>query len=360
MPHKNFRAVGKTVFGRGSFDQLDEILSAQRRSPDDCMIFLLDNYFKDKDLERRIPLGVNDLLILVDVDAHEPTTQQVDELRDRILQEKGLPAGVVGIGGGSVMDIAKAVALMLTNEGSSTQYQGLNLIKRPGVYHVGIPTLSGTGAEVSMTAVLTGPTKKLGLKSDWTVFDQIILDPDLIAQTPKNQWFYTGMDTYIHCVESHTGTQFNTFSDAFGNQALQLCREVFLFDGCGQSPQNDEKLMVASYMGGLSLTYSEVGICHALSYGLSFVFGFRHCIANCIIFEHLEEFYPQGVAEFRKMVEKNNIFIPQHLSAAWSDEQINKMIDVSFALTHMWNHALGSDWQSKISREKIYELYRKM
>ncbi len=360
MTHKNFRSVGKTVFGRGSFNQMDEILNPIRKSEQDCVVFLLDNYFKDKSLASRIPLKSNDLLILVDVDEHEPTTEQVDALRDNILAQKGLPVGVVGIGGGSVMDIAKAVALMLTNEGSSTLYQGLNLIKKPGVYHLGVPTLSGTGAEVSMTAVLTGPQKKLGLKCEWTVFDQIILDPELIAETPKNQWFYTGMDTYIHCVESHTGTQFNTFSDAFGNQSLELCREVFLKDGFGQSAENDEKLMVASYMGGLSLTYSEVGICHALSYGLSFVFGTRHCIANCIIFDQLEEFYPHGVHEFRQMVDKNQIYIPKNLSKDWTDDQINKMIDVSFALTHMWNHALGSNWQQKISREKLYDIYKKM
>jgi 3-deoxy-alpha-D-manno-octulosonate 8-oxidase len=360
VAHKNFRSVGKTVFGRGSFNQLDEILSHQRKNASDCVVFLLDNYFKDKPLKDRIPLRDNDMLVLVDVDEHEPTTEQVDRLRDDILFQKGIPCAVVGIGGGSVMDIAKAVALMLTNEGPSTLYQGLNLIKRPGVYHLGVPTLSGTGAEVSMTAVLTGPEKKLGLKCEWTVFDQIVLDPELISNTPKNQWFYTGMDTFIHCIESHTGTQYNSFSDAFGNQSLHLCREVFLHDGFGQSALNDEKLMVASYMGGLSLTYSEVGICHALSYGLSFVFGTRHCIANCIIFDQLEEYYPQGVEEFRKMVDKNHIDIPRNLSKNWSGEQIQKMIDVSFALTHMWNHALGSDWKSKISLEKLFDIYSKM
>ena len=88
----------------------------------------------------------------------------------------------MGIGGGSIMDIAKAISLMFTNEGSSVLYQGLNLIKKPGIYHLGVPTISGTGAEVSMTAVLTGPVKKLGLKCDWTVFNQVILDPELLLR----------------------------------------------------------------------------------------------------------------------------------------------------------------------------------
>ena len=66
--------------------------------------------------------------------------------------------------------------------------------------------MSGTGAEVSRTTVLTGPTKKLGMNSDFTPFDQIVLDPELTANAPANQRFYTGMDCYIHCIESLNGT----------------------------------------------------------------------------------------------------------------------------------------------------------
>lgn len=358
---KNFQSVSKCAYGRGSFDKLGEIIDPKRYENEGYFIFLIDHYFEDKpDFHKRIPAEKNDVVEFIYTSGEEPKTSQIDELRDRFLQNCGLPAGVIGIGGGSIMDIAKALALMLTNEGSSVQYQGLNLIKKPGVYHVGVPTISGTGAEVSMTAVLTGPTKKLGLKCDWTVFDQIILDPDLIATVPKNQWFYTGMDTYIHCVESMTGQYKNTFSEAYGYKAIDLCQDVFLKENSGQTPLNDEKLMVASYFGGLSLTYSEVGVCHALSYGLSYVFGTRHCFANCIIFPHLEEFYPEAVKEFNKMVAKNDIFIPQNLSKDWTEEQVEKMIDVCWALTHMWKHAMGDDWEKKLTRKKLKELYYRM
>ncbi|TAF64021.1 MAG: iron-containing alcohol dehydrogenase [Cytophagales bacterium] len=357
---KNFKSVSKTVYGKGSFQQLDSILAERRQSDKDFMVFIVDHYFKGKDLEKRIPQHPQDVVLFIDVDPHEPTTEQIDELRDGILQSKGLPAGVIGIGGGSILDIAKAAALMFTNEGSSTLYQGLNLIKKPGIYHVGVPTISGTGAEVSMTAVLTGPEKKLGLKCDWTVFDQIVLDPELIGSVPRNQWFYTGMDTYIHCVESMTGYLKNTFSEAYGYKSIDLCREVFLGKNHGQNPENDEKLMVASYFGGLSLTYSEVGVCHALSYGMSYVFGTRHCLANCIIFDQLEEYYPEGVKEFREMVKVNQIDIPKNLSKQWTEAEVEKMTDVTLALHHMWNHALGTDWKNIITREKIKSLYYQM
>jgi 3-deoxy-alpha-D-manno-octulosonate 8-oxidase len=360
MMFKNFKSVNKCAYGRGSFNKLDEILAEKRVGDNPIMVFLVDDYFKGKELENRLPVHQGDLVEFIYAGGDEPKTSQIDELRDRILAQYGLPAGVIGIGGGSVMDIAKALALMLTSEGSSVQYQGLNLIKKPGIYHVGIPTISGTGAEVSMTAVLTGPTKKLGLKCDWTVFDQIILDPDLIASVPRNDWFYTGMDTYIHCIESMTGHLKNTFSEAYGYKALDLCRDVYLNEGCGQNAINDEKLMVASYFGGLSLTYSEVGVCHALSYGMSYVFGTRHCFANCIIFNVLEDYYPEGVAEFKEMIHKNDIYLPKNLAKEWTDAQIEKMIDVTWALTHMWRHALGEDWEQKLTRQQIKDLYLKM
>jgi 3-deoxy-alpha-D-manno-octulosonate 8-oxidase len=267
-----------------------------------------------------------------------------------------LPAGIIGIGGGSTLDIAKAVSLMLTNPGSSANYQGWDLIKNPAVYHVGIPTLSGTGAEVSRTTVLSGPEKKLGINSDHTVFDQILLDPELIETAPPDQRFYTGMDCYIHCVESLSGTYLNAFSQAYGERAIELCREVFL----GSGPDRDDKLMMASYCGGMSIAYSQVGICHALSYGLSFVLGIHHGIGNCIVFNTLEDYYTEGVNEFRQMMEKHKIQLPRNIVAGIKNDQLEKMADVALILEPLWENALGTDWKRTMTRDRIKELYLKM
>ena len=177
--------VGYVVYGRGSFNQLDEIIAPHRKE-NAPMIFLVDHFFEGKPLVNRIPVRGNDKVIFVDV-TYEPKTTYVDSLAQQLKDEFGAVSGVIGIGGGSAMDLAKAVSLMMNNSGSSADYQGWDLVKQPGVYKVGIPTLSGTGAEVSRTTVLTGPTKKLGMNSDFTPFDQIVLDPELTADAPTNQ-----------------------------------------------------------------------------------------------------------------------------------------------------------------------------
>jgi len=360
MLHKNFKNIDKVTYGRGSFSQLAQTVESVRNENNKYFVYVVDQYFHNKPLKNKLQNLPQDLIYFIDIDPHEPTTEQIDQLRDEILAKNGLPSGVIGIGGGSIMDIAIALSLMLTNEGSSTLYQGLNLIKKPGVYHLGVPTISGTGAEVSMTAVLTGPEKKLGLKLDWTVFNQVILDPELIESVATDVWFYTGMDTYIHCIESESGIRNNAFSLAYGEQALKLCREVYLGDKSGQTPEHDDKLMVASLMGGLSLTYSEVGVCHALSYGLGKILEMKHCFANCVAFQHLQDFYLGGHDEFNQMLAKHNIQLPKGLSNNWSDETITAMANVAYNLPHMWNHAIGENWQDKITIDFIKDLYKRM
>jgi len=354
MQFRNFKMVGYVVYGRGCFNQLDEILSV-RRQPGKPMIFLLDHFFEGKALESRIPLRGDDKLIYADV-THEPKTTYVDQLAAQIKEDVGEISGIIGIGGGSTMDLAKAVSLMMTNPGSSADYQGWDLVKFPGVYKVGIPTLSGTGAEVSRTTVLTGPVRKLGMNSDFTPFDQIVLDPELISNAPVNQRFYTGMDCFIHCVESLEGTYLNEFSKSYGEKALDMCLDIFI-NKDGWDDASDDKLMMASFAGGMSIAYSQVGVAHALSYGLSYVLGTRHCVGNCIIFDHLSDYYPQGVAQFKQMVEKHHIEIPQNITAGLSDADMNKMIDVALSLHPLWENALGANWKEIMTRDKAQALF---
>lgn len=364
MKFRNFKMVDYVIYGHGSFNQLDEILAPHRKG-DAPMIFLVDHFFENgattgdgKSLVSRIPLRGKDKVIFADV-TYEPKTTQVDKLAKQLKDEFGIVSGIIGIGGGSTLDLAKAVSLMMTNTGSSADYQGWDLVKVAGVYKVGIPTLSGTGAEVSRTTVLTGPTRKLGMNSDFTPFSQIVLDPELIANAPVNQRFYTGMDCYIHCIESLQGTYLNEFSKSYGEKALQLCQHIFL-EKDNWDAECDEKLMMASFAGGMSIAYSQVGVAHAVSYGLSYLLGTKHGIGNCIVMNHLEPYYPEGVAEFKRMVEKNNIDIPVGICKGLSDEQFDTMINVSLGMKPLWENALGKDWEKIMTREKLRALYEKL
>ena len=354
---RNFKMVDYVIYGRGSLNQLDEILSPHRKA-ELPIVFLIDHFFEGKTLPGRIPLQGKDKIVFADV-THEPKTIYVDKIATELKEEFGMVSGVVGIGGGSVMDLAKAVSLMMTNPGSSADYQGWDLVQVPGVYKAGIPTLSGTGAEVSRTTVLTGPTRKLGMNSDFTPFNQIILDPELTANVPGNQRFYTGMDCYIHCIESLQGTYLNEFSKSYGEKALELCREVFLKKDNWDN-ESDDKLMMASYAGGMSIAYSQVGVAHAVSYGLSFLLGTKHGIGNCIVMNHLEEYYPEGTDEFKKMVEKSKAEIPQGICKGLANEQFETMIDVSLGMKPLWENALGKNWEKIMTRQKLRELYEKL
>lgn len=356
--YRNLKVVSQLIYGRGSARQLGDLLLSQRSDTGSPVVFLIDDALESRPWVRALPVNSNDLMIFVHVD-HEPKTSDVDALVERIKNfSNRQPDALVGIGGGSVMDLTKAVSLLLTNPGSAADYQGWDLVKFPGIYKIALPSLAGTGAEVSRTAVLTGPVRKLGINSDFTPFDQIILDPDLTTEAPTGQRFYTAMDCYIHGAEALRGTFINEFSRAYAEKSMDLCREVFLTE----LPRElaDEKLMIASYFGGLSIAYSQVGVCHALSYGLSFVLGTRHGIGNCIVFDQLEEFYPVEVAEFRRMVDRHAIEIPRAITLGCSETQVNEMIRVALSLTPLWENALGRDWARRMTPEKARGLYARM
>jgi len=355
---RNFPMVPRVVFGKGSFDQLGEILMPKRNHSEAPFIFLVDDVFEGTSLVERIPVIFNDQIIFISAE-EEPKTLQVDVLVERLRKDYSeLPSGIVGIGGGTLLDLAKAVAILLNNKGSASDYQGWDLVNRPAVYHVGIPTISGTGAEVSRTTVLLGPKKKLGINSDHTTFDQVILDPELTHGVDKEQWFYTGMDCYIHCIESLNGTYLNAFSQSYGEKALELCKEVFL--GNLTPSESRDKLMMASWHGGMSIAYSQVGVAHAMSYGLGYLLGVKHGLGNCLVFQHLEEFYPEGVALFKTMLKRHDIVLPKNICANLNDLDFETMVNVSLSMAPLWENALGTNWRKTITPEKLRFIYEKI
>jgi 3-deoxy-alpha-D-manno-octulosonate 8-oxidase len=356
--YRNFPMVPRVVFGTGSFNQLGDILMPKRKHSEAPIVYLVDDVFEGTTLVQRIPNIFCDQLIFVSAN-EEPTTFQVDALVTMIKENfQELPSGIVGIGGGTVLDLSKAVAILLTNNGSAVAYQGWDLVHKKAIYHVGIPTISGTGAEVSRTTVLLGPNKKLGINSDFTTFDQVILDPELTKGVSKEQWFYTGMDCFIHCIESLEGTFLNAFSQSYGEKALELCKEVFLSDIPEGESRN--KLLMASWHGGMSIAYSQVGVAHALSYGLGFLLGVKHGIGNCLVFQHLQEFYPDGVKLFNEMIEKHQITLPTGICQHLTEYEFDKMVTIALGMEPLWENALGENWRAVITPEKLTSIYKKI
>lgn len=358
---KNCRNVLGYSYGMGNIASLSSVIECKRIQSDDYVIFFIDSYFKERELIKNIMLERIDSTYYVD-SSNEPTTAVVDEYVKNIRGGAGkLPVAIVGLGGGCTMDIAKAVSNLLTNSGFAADYQGWDLLGVPGVFKVGIPTISGTGSEATRTCVMTNKETglKLGMNSDHTVFDHIILDPELTKTVPENQYFFTGMDAYIHCIESLNGSYRNAVGDAFSEQTLTLCRDVFLSENM-KSEENRGKMMVASYLGGCAIASSYVGVVHPFSAGLSVVLGIHHCIANCIVMMAMEEFYPKEYKEFCKMVSVQNVEIPRGIAANLTSEQYDALYDATVIHEKPLTNALGENYKDILTKSKVTEIFKAM
>jgi 3-deoxy-alpha-D-manno-octulosonate 8-oxidase len=348
------------TFGKGALGGLGGLLEKRRISGGD-VVFFIDRFFRDSEICRGMPVREKDPLIFVPTD-EEPTTDYVNSLyHDLKVRCDQLPVAVVGMGGGCTLDTAKAVSNLLTNGGRSEDYQGWDLVKVSGVYKIGIPTISGTGAETSRTCVLMNKARnlKLGMNSEYTIFDELILDPELPETVPRNEYFYTGMDTYIHCIESLAGENRHPIGDAYSLQALSLCREVFGSEQM-QSYENREKLMVASYMGGCAIANSLVGLVHPFSAGLSVTLGVHHGLANCIALNALDEFYPVEVAEFRAFLAKQRVTLPMGITGGLSQDGIERLYASTVIHEKPLANALGARFKEVLTRERVKEIFERM
>lgn len=358
----NVRNVHGYIFGKNTLSLLPDLLEKQKTTKDSWGLFFIDKFFeKNSETIDALCLKKQDKIIFIDVE-DEPTTSYINQLTATIIDEMlTLPSIIVGMGGGITMDVAKAVANLLTNKGRAEDYQGWDLVKRPGVYKIGIPTLSGTGAEATRTCVMTNKQTglKLGMNSDFTVYDQLILDPELTKTVPSNQYFYTGMDAYIHCIESLNGSYRNAIGDAYSNQTIQLCRKVFHSEDM-MSDENRSDLMVASYLGGCAIATSYVGVVHPFSAGLSVVFGIHHGLANCITMRAMEDFYPKEFNEFWDMVAKQDIDIPTGICRDLSDQQYEQLYASTVIHEKPLKNALGDKFKEILTINKVTDIFKKM
>lgn len=364
---KLVRNVGSFNFGNGAVvdlaihvDKRREI--AREAGADDRAVYLVDEFFESSEGFVSLLGSRHEDHVAYVGTADEPTTDSIDKLTAKLIAEGfSNPATIVGVGGGITLDTAKAVANLLTNGGNAADYQGWDLVKVPGVHKIGVPTISGTGSEATRTCVMTNKKTglKLGMNSDHTVFNHLVLDPNLTATVPRDQYFYTGMDAYIHCVEALAGSYRNAIGDAYSQETLNLCRKVFLADDM-MSTEAREQLMVASYLGGSAIAASYVGVVHPFSAGLSVVLGIHHCVANCIALKALGEFYPEANKEFLKMAERQKVLIPAGVCSNLSDEQYEALFKGTIVHEKPLTNALGSDFREILTIDKVVALFKQM
>ncbi len=227
---------------------------------------------------------------------------------------------VCGIGGGSVLDTAKAASILLTNEGSVRDYQGLNKVKKPGVPKIMIPTTAGTGSEVTFTAVFIRPEekKKKGINSPFLYPDYAILDPVLTISLPPNITASTGLDALSHAIESYISRKANFLTEPISLTAIKLIwNNIYIAYISGEDLNAREKMLYGSFLAGVSLANAGVTAVHSMSYPLGGKFGIPHGIGNAILLPYVLEFDLKNDKSFTIEKEFANIIdtiFPEYLN----------------------------------------------
>ena len=297
--------VKKTLFGIGAVKQLPhecETLAAKKT------LLVMDRSLSETDFSAQIL----DLFKGSQVEAvpyfevtPEPSPLLADRGSDLAKQIKA--DCVIGVGGGSTMDVAKAIGVLAKNSGKAEDYIGLGLIKSPGLPTIMVPTTAGTGSEVTFTSVFTMRDKKTkgGINSPFLYPHMAILDPELTAALPPQVTAYTGMDALTHAVESYTSLQAHFMSELISLEAVKMISSNLrgaVFSG-SHMPYR-EQMMKASYMAGLGLAMAGVGAVHALAYPLGALFDVPHGVANALMLPYVLEYNFAGdSAKFARIAE---------------------------------------------------------
>jgi aldehyde dehydrogenase (NAD+) len=207
--------------------------------------------------------------------------------------------GVVSLGGGSVMDTGKGIALLLREGGKLEDYQGFQLLTRKVAPHVCLPTTAGTGSEVTYIAVIKDHAKrqKLLFGDHHLIPDVAILDPNLTVGLPPGLTAATGMDALSHAVEAITSAQREPVADALALHAIRLIREwlpLAVDDGTNLSARGH--MLVAATLAGAAFGNAQVGLVHAIAHTVGARHGVHHGVANAVAMPYVMRFNNSEVA----------------------------------------------------------------
>lgn len=296
----SFTGAKKIVFGNGSFEELVEHI---KESGGDNPLIVLDKGLSETGFRQRVSglldLGAMKYAIFDKVEA-EPALELADEGAEMALKNKC--DAVVGIGGGSAMDVAKAVAVLVANKGKAVDYLGLNKIPGRGLTKIMVPTTAGTGSEVTFTAVFSRKDlkKKEGMNSPYLYPELALLDPKLTLSLPPEPTAATGIDALCHAIESYTSVNSSPMSEMVSLEAIGLISNSLRT--CvhnGSDLEAREQMLLGSLYAGLGLANAGVGAVHSLSYPLGGKYGIPHGMANTIMLPPVMEFnLPAALEKF--------------------------------------------------------------
>jgi alcohol dehydrogenase class IV len=207
---------------------------------------------------------------------------------------------LVGIGGGSPMDITKTAAIMLTNKGPIGAYFGVNLVPKAGLPIILVPTTAGTGSEVTPIAILSDEGEKLkkGIVSPYLYPAISILDAELTMGLPPHVTAATGMDALIHGIEAFTSVNATGITDMFNLRAIELIyKNIRIAYAKGDNIEARSAMMEGALLAGVGFANAGVTAVHAFAYPIGAEFHIPHGIANTLMLPHVIRFNVLGNLE---------------------------------------------------------------
>ncbi len=279
----------RIVYGPDSLSRLGDIVAGE--FPADRILLVTDPGIRKAGIVDRV-LQLLPWAQTFDAVESNPRHATVDRAGE-LARELGTQL-VVGLGGGSVLDAAKAVALLAANPGRIEQYEGREKYGVPPLPVIAVPTTCGTGSEVTWVAVITHTERrfKMSIKGPAMFPAVALVDPDLLVSLPPELVAATGMDALVHAVEAFSVRPATFITDIFAAEAAGLAFRYLAraYRGIRSDHQAREGVMRASLLAGLAFGNSDVGAVHCLSESVGALFDTPHGVANAVFLPYVMEF----------------------------------------------------------------------
>lgn len=279
---------GTLVFGNGVLQQLTEDVVEQRYK---TVIIMTIKPLLDQIADFTATLERNNIKVIVDTSIEqEPSFSDVKQLLQTLVPSTA--DAVIGIGGGSVLDVAKLVAAQLDNTQSLDEIVGNGVLRGRSKALICVPTTSGTGSEVSPNAILVDDeNQKKGIISPYLVPDKVYVDPLLTIGVPPAVTAATGLDALTHCLEAYTNKFSQPFVDMYAYEGMRLIAENL--EEAVHNGKNEEAryhVAMGSMLGGFCLGPVNTAAVHALSYPLGSMFHLAHGLSNALLLPYIMEY----------------------------------------------------------------------